>query len=145
MSTEGMTKHTPSMDDEHSPKSHVNTSYLPLLKPDNEKGNDPPLPPRSTTSAWRYNPGQNFDCNITLTTLILVPSYSSFSSTGLLRRTSLLSLSYPRPVYAFLTGVHLTSTPVDLNTKKSMALLPMQHLMLCSNPTSQLLSRWQLH
>ena len=57
------------MDDEHSPKSHVNTHYLPLLEKDNEKGSDPPLPPQLTIRTWRYDPSQNFDCNITLTIL----------------------------------------------------------------------------
>ena len=56
------------MDDEPSPKSHVNTNYLPLLETDNEMSNDPP-PPQSTTRTWRYTPIQKFDCNITLTIL----------------------------------------------------------------------------
>ncbi|EDR01125.1 uncharacterized protein LACBIDRAFT_333513 [Laccaria bicolor S238N-H82] len=36
------------MDDEHSPKSHVDTNYLPLLEPGNEK-----TPPQSTKPTWR--------------------------------------------------------------------------------------------
>jgi hypothetical protein len=56
------------MVDEHSPKSHANTNYLPV-ETDIEMGSDPPPPPHSKTSTWRYNPKQYFDCNTALTIL----------------------------------------------------------------------------